>query len=118
MEASDLPCASMMVFFSANFSTVLRSRSMWLIGAGIATVGMRVYIIWGTVCVFVLNLWDQANVSVVAQALPHNGGEKNYLEHLFPRPKRLITSLYAANAVLLGTSCLSSITPKGRRKVE
>jgi amino acid transporter len=33
--------------------------------------------------------------------LPRNGGEKNYLEYLFPTPRRLITSIYAANAVLL-----------------
>ncbi|KAF8193407.1 high affinity methionine permease [Pholiota molesta] len=55
---------------------------MWLIGALIAAAGMQVYIIWGT-------------------ALPRNGGEKNYLEYLFPTPRRLITSIYAANAVLL-----------------
>ncbi len=35
------------------------------------------------------------------QAFPRNGGEKNYLEHLFPTPPRLITSIYAAHAVLL-----------------
>ncbi|KJA25140.1 hypothetical protein HYPSUDRAFT_439860 [Hypholoma sublateritium FD-334 SS-4] len=55
---------------------------MWLIGAAIAASGMQVYIIWGT-------------------AFPRNGGEKNYLEHLFPTPRRLITSIYAAHAVLL-----------------
>ncbi|KAH9481926.1 High-affinity methionine permease [Psilocybe cubensis] len=58
------------------------SLVMWIIGAVIAAAGMQVYIIWGT-------------------ALPQNGGEKNYLEHLFPKPRRLITSIYAANAVLL-----------------
>ncbi|KAF4613515.1 hypothetical protein D9613_008166 [Agrocybe pediades] len=63
---------------------------MWVIGACIAAVGMHVYIIWGT-------------------ALPHNGGEKNYLEHLFPRPKRLITCLYAANAVLLAYGAGNSL---------
>ncbi|TFK34251.1 high affinity methionine permease [Crucibulum laeve] len=62
---------------SVGFSLV-----MWVLGAVIAAAGMQVYIIWGT-------------------ALPHNGGEKNYLEFLFPRPKRLITSMYAANAVLM-----------------
>ncbi|KAF5327498.1 hypothetical protein D9619_005093 [Psilocybe cf. subviscida] len=55
---------------------------MWVIGALFALCGMQVYIIWGT-------------------ALPHNGGEKNYLEHLFPKPPRLISSIYAGNAVLL-----------------
>ncbi|KAG6878829.1 hypothetical protein C0992_007371 [Termitomyces sp. T32_za158] len=32
-----------------------------------------------------------------------NGGEKNYLEYLFHKPKYLITSMYASNGVLLGT---------------
>lgn len=41
------------------------------------------------------------------QALPKNGGEKNYLEYLFRKPKYLITSMYAANALLLGMSVLA-----------
>ncbi|KDR72257.1 hypothetical protein GALMADRAFT_102004 [Galerina marginata CBS 339.88] len=66
------------------------SLVMWIVGAVIAAVGMQVYIIWGT-------------------ALPHNGGEKNYLEYLFPKPKQLITSLYAANAVLLAWAAGNSL---------
>ncbi|PPQ86026.1 hypothetical protein CVT26_013963 [Gymnopilus dilepis] len=73
----------------ANPSTILAfsgsvglSLVMWVLGSVIAAAGMQVYIIWGT-------------------ALPYNGGEKNYLEWLFPRPKGLVTSIYAANAVLL-----------------
>ncbi|TFK21258.1 high affinity methionine permease [Coprinopsis marcescibilis] len=66
------------------------SLTMWVVGAAIATAGLQVYIIWGT-------------------ALPHNGGEKNYLEYLFPKPRRLITSLYAANAVLLAYAAGNSL---------
>ncbi|KAJ3537276.1 hypothetical protein NMY22_g5657 [Coprinellus aureogranulatus] len=66
------------------------SLLMWLLGALIAAAGMQTYIIWGT-------------------ALPHNGGEKNYLEYLFPRPRRLITSVYAANAVLLAYAAGNSL---------
>ncbi|PPR02166.1 hypothetical protein CVT24_011354, partial [Panaeolus cyanescens] len=66
------------------------SLLMWIIGALIASAGMQVYIVWGT-------------------ALPHNGGEKNYLEHLIPRPRQLITSIYAANAVLLGYAAGNSL---------
>ncbi|KAF9483230.1 amino acid transporter [Pholiota conissans] len=75
---------------------------MWLVGALIAAAGMQVYIIWGT-------------------AFPRSGGEKNYLERLFPTPRRLITSIYAANAVLLAYAAgnalvfaeytLASLTP-------
>ena len=71
---------------------------MWLIGAAIAAAGMQVYIIWGTVRRFSsLTI----TISPPKQAFPRNGGEKNYLEHLFPTPPRLITSIYAAHAVLL-----------------
>ncbi|KAF9005181.1 amino acid/polyamine transporter I [Cyathus striatus] len=66
------------------------SLIMWVIGALIAMAGMQVYIVWGT-------------------ALPHNGGEKNYLEHLFPHPKRLITAMYAANAVLMAYAAGNAI---------
>ncbi|KAJ3504326.1 hypothetical protein NLJ89_g7993 [Agrocybe chaxingu] len=72
------------------FNRIIGTGLMWLVGAAIAAAGMQVYIIWGT-------------------ALPHNGGEKNYLEHLFPRPRRLITSIYAANAVLLAYAAGNSL---------
>ncbi|KAF8661271.1 hypothetical protein AX16_001372 [Volvariella volvacea WC 439] len=66
------------------------SLFMWVIGAIIAAAGMQVYIIWGT-------------------ALPRNGGEKNYLEYLFRKPKYLITSMYAANGVLLAWAAGNSL---------
>ena len=74
---------------------------MWLLGALIAAAGMQTYIIWGTVSASGFGL-QPGILSFGFQALPHNGGEKNYLEYLFPRPRRLISSVYAANAVLLG----------------
>ncbi len=43
------------------------------------------------------------------QALPRNGGEKNYLEYLVRRPRYLITALYAANGVLLGWASGNSV---------
>lgn len=52
------------------------------------------------------NLWSNS-FERRRQALPLNGGEKNYLEFLFPRPRRLISSIYAANAVMLGKYLLS-----------
>lgn len=66
------------------------SLFMWLIGAIIAAAGMKVYIIWGS-------------------ALPRNGGEKNYLEYLFRKPKFLITSVFAANGVLLAWAAGNSL---------
>ncbi|TEB15507.1 high affinity methionine permease [Coprinellus micaceus] len=66
------------------------SLFMWVIGAIIAAAGMQVYIVWGT-------------------AVPKNGGEKNYLEYLFRRPKFLITSVFAANGVLLAWAAGNSL---------
>ncbi|KAG6915813.1 hypothetical protein DXG01_009687 [Tephrocybe rancida] len=66
------------------------SLFMWVIGAIIAAAGMQVYIVWGT-------------------ALPKNGGEKNYLEYLFRKPKYLITSVFAANGVLLAWAAGNSL---------
>ncbi|KAG6861631.1 hypothetical protein C0995_014070 [Termitomyces sp. Mi166 len=65
------------------FNRIIGTGTMWIIGAVISAAGMQVYIAWGT-------------------ALPRNGGEKNYLEYLFRKPKYLITSMYASNGVLLG----------------
>ncbi|KAF9446966.1 high affinity methionine permease [Macrolepiota fuliginosa MF-IS2] len=66
------------------------SLFMWVIGAIIASAGMQVYISWGS-------------------AIPKNGGEKNYLEYLFRRPKYLITSVFAANGVLLAWAAGNSL---------
>ncbi|TIA30117.1 amino acid transporter [Aureobasidium pullulans] len=48
---------------------------IWVAGLIIAAAGMAVYLEFGT-------------------ALPRNGGEKNYLEHVFKKPKFLVTGLY------------------------
>jgi hypothetical protein len=34
--------------------------------------------------------------------LPKNGGELNYLQHAYRRPKHLVLALYASQALLLG----------------
>ncbi|KAJ3537275.1 hypothetical protein NMY22_g5656 [Coprinellus aureogranulatus] len=66
------------------------SLFMWIIGAVIAAAGMQVYIVWGT-------------------AVPKNGGEKNYLEYLFRKPRFLVTSMFAANGVLLAWAAGNSL---------
>lgn len=35
-----------------------------------------------------------------AQGLPRNGGEKNYLEFIYRRPRLLVTCVYAMYAIL------------------
>jgi amino acid transporter len=49
----------------------------------IAAAGMAVYLEFGT-------------------GIPKNGGEKNYLEYVFKKPRFLATGLYTGYVLLLG----------------
>ncbi|KNC99348.1 uncharacterized protein SPPG_05595 [Spizellomyces punctatus DAOM BR117] len=62
----------------------------WVIGTLIAVAGMTVYLEYGT-------------------AIPKSGGEKNYLEFVYRRPKLLATCVYAWQSVLLGWAGSNSI---------
>ena len=55
----------------------------WVIGGIIAGVGFAVY-------------------AEFATAIPRNGGELNYLQYVFRKPRYLVVSMYAAQALLLG----------------
>ncbi|KAF3386712.1 High-affinity methionine permease [Penicillium rolfsii] len=66
------------------------SLFMWVIGTFIAVAGTAVYMEWGT-------------------AIPKNGGEKNYLEYVYRKPKFLATAMFAAYAVLLGWAASNSV---------
>jgi amino acid transporter len=56
---------------------------IWVAGMLIAFAGMLVYLEFGT-------------------GLPRNGGEKNYLEFVYKKPKFLATGFYTGYVVLLG----------------
>jgi amino acid transporter len=75
--------------FSLSGSVGL-SLFMWVAGTLIALSGMLVYMEFGT-------------------GLPRNGGEKNYLEYVFRRPRFLVTSSYAMYVVLLGWAGSNSV---------
>ncbi|OJI98078.1 hypothetical protein ASPVEDRAFT_37503 [Aspergillus versicolor CBS 583.65] len=66
------------------------SLFMWVAGTVIAVAGTAVYLEWGT-------------------AIPKNGGEKNYLEYVYKKPKFLATAMFAAYAVLLGWAASNSV---------
>ncbi|KAJ5437910.1 High-affinity methionine permease [Penicillium daleae] len=66
------------------------SLIMWVIGTFIAMAGTAVYMEWGT-------------------AIPKNGGEKNYLEYVYRKPKFLATAMFAAYAFLLGWAASNSV---------
>jgi len=63
---------------------------VWVVGMLIAFSGMMVYLEFGT-------------------GLPRNGGEKNYLEFVYRKPRFLATALYAGYVVLLGWAASNSI---------
>lgn len=66
------------------------SLIMWAIGALISLAGLYVYMEFGS-------------------SIPKNGGEKNYLEYVYRKPKFLITSMYAAYVFFLGWAAGNSV---------
>ncbi|KAB5525515.1 amino acid/polyamine transporter I [Coniochaeta sp. 2T2.1] len=66
------------------------SLFVWVAGMLIALAGTLVYLEWGT-------------------AIPKNGGEKNYLEFVYRRPKFLATCMYTWYVLLLGWASGNSV---------
>lgn len=85
------------------------SLLLWLLGAIVAACGTVVYIELGTVSFpFFLGLLLLMHAHILTllmrfrvQALPYSGGEKNYLDFIFRRPRFLATCTYAAYAVFI-----------------
>ncbi|KAF1979462.1 amino acid transporter [Bimuria novae-zelandiae CBS 107.79] len=75
--------------FSLSGSVGL-SLFIWVAGMFIAAAGMAVYLEFGT-------------------AIPRNGGEKNYLEYVYRKPRFLATGLYTGYVVLLGWAGSNSV---------
>ncbi|TVY27277.1 High-affinity methionine permease [Lachnellula hyalina] len=63
---------------------------IWVAGMLIAAAGLATYMEFGT-------------------GLPRNGGEKNYLEYVYRKPKFLATGFYAGYVVLLGWAGSNSV---------
>ncbi|KAF7967538.1 hypothetical protein HWV62_33952 [Athelia sp. TMB] len=82
----------------ATPSVILRSSGgsvgvsflMWIAGAAVAFAGTAVYIELGS-------------------GMPRSGGEKNYLEFIYRRPRFLTTCVYAVYALFMGWSSANSI---------
>lgn len=66
------------------------SLFIWVAGMLIALAGTAVYMEFGT-------------------AIPKNGGEKNYLEYVYRKPKFLTTGLYTGYVLLLGWASGNSV---------
>ncbi|KAG5979795.1 hypothetical protein E4U55_004753 [Claviceps digitariae] len=99
-----VPSASLLIFnriigtgIFATPATILAqcgspglSLIIWVVGMIIAAAGTAVYMELGT-------------------GLPRNGGEKNYLEYVYRRPRFLITCMYTGYVVLLGWAAGNSV---------
>lgn len=66
------------------------SMIMWVIGSIIAFTGLLTYMELGS-------------------AIPRNGGEKNYLEYIYTKPKFFVTAMYASYVFFLGWAAGNSI---------
>ncbi|KAJ7206905.1 APC amino acid permease [Mycena pura] len=99
-----LPSAVFLVFnrvigtgIYATPSVILRTSGsvgvallMWLLGALVAAAGTAVYVELGT-------------------GLPRNGGEKNYLEFIYRRPRFLVSCSFVVYTLLIGSAAANSI---------
>ncbi|PGH10252.1 hypothetical protein GX51_00007 [Blastomyces parvus] len=66
------------------------SLIVWIMGMAIALTGTAVYLEFGT-------------------AIPRNGGEKNYLEYVYTKPRFLATAMFASYALFLGWAAGNSV---------
>lgn len=66
------------------------SLIMWVVGSIIAFSGLLTYMELGS-------------------AIPRNGGEKNYLEYIYTKPKFFVTAMYASYVFFLGWAAGNSI---------
>ncbi|KAJ3006254.1 hypothetical protein HKX48_000214 [Thoreauomyces humboldtii] len=75
----------------AQSGSVGMSLIYWAIGAVIAVTGYLVY-------------------SEFASVMPRNGGELNYLQHIYRKPSFLVAAMYGAQALLLGQAAGNAYT--------
>ena len=97
----------------ATPSVILRSSGsvgvallMWFIGALMAAAGTTVYIELGTVSLQGPKSLISLRLDFCVQGLPRSGGEKNYLEYIYRRPKFLTTCTFSIYAVITVSNIL------------
>ncbi|EAZ63087.1 high affinity methionine permease [Scheffersomyces stipitis CBS 6054] len=99
-------------YVSATFLMLNR-----MLGAGVFSTGSTIFALSGSVGT-ALMMWFAGTIIALSgllvymelgSALPRNGGEKNYLEYLFKKPKFLVTAMYASYVFFLGWAAGNSI---------
>ncbi|PSS37483.1 hypothetical protein PHLCEN_2v690 [Hermanssonia centrifuga] len=73
-----------------SVQSVGASLMLWVLGFALSFCGLFIWLEFGTM-------------------LPRSGGEKVYLEAVYRKPKYLATTLFAANAIILGFSASNCI---------
>jgi amino acid transporter len=83
---------------SAGISIIL-----WTLGAVVSTCGLLVWLEFG------LSVPIRVVPGGHERPVPRSGGEKNYLEYLFQRPKFLVTCMYGVAFLILGNLAGNSV---------
>jgi hypothetical protein len=76
---------------------------MWLVGALIAACGTAVYIELGTVFYFSCQIHIWTLLRTLIKGLPRSGGEKNYLEYIYRRPKFMVTCIFGVYTLIMAS---------------
>lgn len=88
-----------------------------MLGAGVFSTGSTIFSLSGSVGTSLL-MWAAGSIIAFSglwvymefgSAIPRNGGEKNYLEYIYKKPKFLVTAMYASYAFFLGWAAGNSI---------
>ncbi|CAK9436919.1 uncharacterized protein LODBEIA_P14360 [Lodderomyces beijingensis] len=88
-----------------------------MLGAGVFSTGSTIYALSGSVGTSLM-MWFAGTVIAfsgllvymeLGTAIPRNGGEKNYLEYMFRKPKFFVTAMYASYVFFLGWAAGNSI---------
>ncbi|EGW32422.1 high-affinity methionine permease [Spathaspora passalidarum NRRL Y-27907] len=88
-----------------------------MLGAGVFSTGSTIFALSGSVGTSLM-MWFAGTIIALSgllvymelgSAIPRNGGEKNYLEYMFKKPKFLVTAMYASYVFFLGWAAGNSI---------
>lgn len=99
-------------FVSATFLCLNR-----MLGAGVFSTGSTIFILSGSVGTSLI-MWAAGSLIAfsgllvymeLGLAIPRNGGEKNYLEYIYKKPRFFVTAMYASYVFFLGWAAGNSV---------
>ena len=99
-------------FISATFLCLNR-----MLGAGVFSTGSTIFILSGSVGTSLI-MWAAGSLIAfsgllvymeLGLAIPRNGGEKNYLEYIYKKPRFFVTAMYASYVFFLGWAAGNSV---------